>query len=102
MYAIIETGGKQYKVSEGDIVEVEKLPGEKGQFITFDRVLMIGGETPKIGQPIVSGASVTSEILGLVRGPKVITYKYRRRRGFHKKIGHRQYYTRLKINKIYS
>ena len=100
MYAIIETGGKQYKVSEGDILEVEKLPGTAGAEVTFDQVLMIGGEKPKIGQPIVEGASVTSEILGQVKGRKLIVYKYKRRKGYQKKQGHRQQLTKLKINKI--
>jgi len=100
MYAIIESGGKQHRVSEGDTIRVEKLEGEQGQTVVFDRVLLVGGDTPKIGTPYVSGASVEGFIASHGRGEKVIAYKRKRRKGFHKKIGHRQPFTAVKIKGI--
>ena len=102
MYAIIATGGKQYKVAEGDVIRVEKLGVEEGQSsYTFDRVLAVGGEELKIGNPTVEGASVDATVLvpdG--KGKKVIVYKYKRKTGYHKKNGHRQHFTEVKIDKI--
>ena len=100
MYAIIATGGKQYKVSEGDKVRVEKLEGEVGSQIEFDQVLMIGGDAAKIGNPTVDGAKVVGEITAQARAKKVIVYKYKPKKGYHKKNGHRQYYTEVEIKNI--
>ncbi len=100
MYAIIATGGKQYKVSEGDVIYVEKLGVEAGAEYTFDQVLMVSGEEVKIGNPTVEGATVTASVVGEVKGKKVIVYKYKRKTGYHKKQGHRQTFTKVEIKKI--
>ena len=100
MYAIIATGGKQYKVSEGDIIKVEKLCVEAGETYTFDQVLAVNHESLVVGNPVVDGATVTASVLGDGKGKKVIVYKYKRKTGYHKKNGHRQQYTAVKIEKI--
>lgn len=101
MYAIIETGGKQYKVCEGDVIKVEKLDVEAGSTYTFDKVLSVAdGENVKFGAPTVAGASVSSSVIGNGKAKKVIVYKYKPKKGFHKKKGHRQPFTMLKIEKI--
>ena len=100
MYAIIATGGKQYRVSEGDKVRIEKIDGEVGAQVEFDQVLMLGDETAKIGNPYVDGAKVTGEITAQARAKKVIVYKYKPKKGYHKKNGHRQYYTEVEIKAI--
>ena len=101
MYAIIEEGGHQYKVTSGDRIQIDREVGADQKTITFDRVLFVGGEgEPKIGAPLVAGATVTADVLGPVKGPKVMTVKYRRRKGYRKKIGHRQQYTAVKITGI--
>ena len=100
MYAIIATGGKQYKVAEGDVIRVEKLPCENGDSYTFDQVLAIGGDEMTVGTPTVPGASVSATVLGNEKGKKVIVYKYKRKTGYHKKNGHRQNYTAVQIDKI--
>ena len=100
MYAIIATGGKQYKVSEGDIIKVEKLGAEAGETYTFDQVLAVNNESLVVGNPVVDGATVTASVLGDGKGKKVIVYKYKRKTGYHKKNGHRQQYTAVKIEKI--
>ncbi|MCI8464556.1 MAG: 50S ribosomal protein L21 [Lachnospiraceae bacterium] len=100
MYAIIATGGKQYKVAEGDIIKVEKLGVAAGESYTFDQVLAVGGEELTVGCPTVAGASVSATVVEEGRGKKVIVYKYKRKTGYHKKNGHRQAYTQLKIEKI--
>ncbi len=100
MYAIIATGGKQYKVEEGQVLYVEKLGVNEGDTYTFDQVLLVGGEDVKIGTPTVDGATVTAKVLGEKKGKKVIVYKYKRKTGYHKKNGHRQQYTVVKIEKI--
>lgn len=99
MYAIIATGGKQYKVSEGDILKVEKLEAEIGKTITFDQVLAVNADGLKVGKDIAN-ANVTATIMDQARGKKVIVYKYKRKTGYHKKNGHRQAYTQVKIDKI--
>lgn len=99
MYAIIATGGKQYKVSEGDIIRVEKLNAEEGSSITFDQVIAVSDESLKVGGD-VAGASVSATVMEQGRGKKVIVYKYKRKTGYHKKNGHRQAYTKVKIDKI--
>ncbi len=100
MYAIIATGGKQYKVSEGDIITIEKLGIEAGEKVTFDQVLAVSGNDLKIGNPTVDGATVDATVVKEGRGKKVIVYKYKRKTGYHKKNGHRQSYTQVKIEKI--
>ena len=100
MYAIIATGGKQYKVSEGDIITIEKLGVEAGEKVTFDQVLVVGGDDLKVGNPTVNGASVEASVVKEGRGKKVIVYKYKRKTGYHKKNGHRQAFTQVKIEKI--
>ena len=100
MYAIIATGGKQYKVSEGDVIKVEKLGVEAGQTYEFDQVLAVSADEMKVGTPTVAGAKVTATVTGEGRGKKVIVYKYKRKSGYHKKNGHRQLYTQVKIEKI--
>ncbi len=100
MYAIIATGGKQYKVSEGDIITIEKLGVEAGEKVTFDQVLAVSDKELKIGDPTVSGASVEASVVKEGRGKKVIVYKYKRKTGYHNKNGHRQAFTQVKIEKI--
>jgi large subunit ribosomal protein L21 len=100
MYAVIKTGGKQYRVTEGQILRVEKLPGNEGDKVTFGEVLLIGGDTPKIGQPHVQGASVAAQITSHDRGKKIVVFKFRRRKNYRRKNGHRQPYTELKITGI--
>ena len=99
MYAIIATGGKQYKVSEGDIITIEKLGAEAGEKVTFDQVLAVSDNGIKVGGD-VANASVEASVVREGRGKKVIVYKYKRKTGYHKKIGHRQAFTQVKIEKI--
>ncbi|MBR4767729.1 MAG: 50S ribosomal protein L21 [Lachnospiraceae bacterium] len=100
MYAIIATGGKQYKVEEGDIIRVEKLEAEEGQEYVLNEVLAVNDGTMKIGCPTLENASVTATVVKNGRGKKVIVYKYKNKSGYHKKNGHRQAFTALKIEKI--
>ena len=100
MYAIIETGGKQYKVKEGDIITVEKLSVEEGANYSFDKVLAVGGEEASFGAPYLSGVSVSASVLGEGKGKKVIAYKYKAKKNYHRKKGHRQPFTKLKIESI--
>ena len=100
MYAVIKTGGKQYRVAEGQKLRVEKLSGTIGDKITFGEVLLVGGDTTKVGQPFVKGASVSAEIVGAGRGEKVIIFKFRRRKNYRRHTGHRQPFTELKITGI--
>lgn len=99
MYAIIATGGKQYKVAEGDVLKVEKLDAEAGNTVTFDQVIAVSDGSLKVGAD-VANASVTATVMEQGRGKKVIVYKYKRKTGYHKKKGHRQNYTQVKIEKI--
>ena len=99
MYAIIATGGKQYKVSEGDIITIEKLGVEAGETVTFDQVIAVNDGTMKVADD-VKNATVTASVVKEGRGKKVIVYKYKRKTGYHKKNGHRQAFTQLKIEKI--
>jgi large subunit ribosomal protein L21 len=99
MYAIIATGGKQYKVSEGDVIRVEKLV-EADEKVTFDQVLLVSDADVKVGNPTVANASVEATVVGNGKAKKVIVYKYKRKTGYHKKNGHRQAYTEVKIDKI--
>jgi large subunit ribosomal protein L21 len=107
MYAVFKTGGKQYRASEGDTVRVEKLAGNVGDGVTFDQVLLVqsGGEggtdgAVKVGKPLVSGAKVEAKIVGQDLGPKVIIFKFRRRKNYRRKRGHRQPFTALQITSI--
>ncbi len=99
MYAIIATGGKQYKVSEGDVIFVEKIEAEEGATVTFDQVLAVSDSSLKVGSD-VANSSVSATVVAQGRGKKVIVYKYKRKTGYHKKNGHRQAYTKVKIEKI--
>ena len=101
MYAIIATGGKQYKVSEGDVIRVEKLPVSPGEQVTFDQVLVVSDAELKIGTPTVDGARVEATVEKEGKAKKVIVYKYKAKSGYHKKNGHRQQYTQVKIDKIH-
>ncbi len=101
MYAIIETGGKQYNVKTGDVITVEKLIADAGTSYTFDKVLaVLGDEMPVFGKPYVDGASVTASVIGDGKEKKVIVYKYKSKKGYHRKKGHRQPFTRLKIEAV--
>lgn len=102
MYAVIKTGGKQYKVTEGEFLKVEKLEGEIGDKVEFAEVLMVGGENAVVGVPLVSGASVTARISLQGKGKKVLVFKSKKRKGTRKLRGHRQHLTLLKIETISS
>ncbi len=101
MYAIIETGGKQYKVSEGDVIYVEKLDLEDGAGVSFDKVLAVGeGSSINFGSPVVVGAVVSGSVVKSGRGKKVVVYKMKPKKGYRKKQGHRQAYTKVQISSI--
>ena len=101
MYAVVASGGKQYKVKEGEVLRVEKLTGEVGSEIAFDQVLMTSdGENVKIGQPVVEGAQVKGHIVEQGKSRKIIVFKYKRRKRYRRKQGHRQPYTAIKIDSI--
>jgi large subunit ribosomal protein L21 len=100
MYAVIKTGGKQYRVAKNQVITVERLAGEAGSEITFPEVLMVGGEEPKVGAPIVEGAKVTGTLLEQIKGDKVIIFKKRRRKNFRRKNGHRQLLSVVRIADI--
>jgi large subunit ribosomal protein L21 len=101
MYAVIKTGGKQHRVSEGDVLKVEKLEGQKGDKIVFEEVLLVSKEDQtRVGTPVVEGAKVVGEIVHQGKGPKIIIFKKKRRKGFLKKTGHRQPLTEVRIKEI--
>ncbi|MGA9226227.1 MAG: 50S ribosomal protein L21 [Mesobacillus sp.] len=100
MYAIIETGGKQVKVEAGQAIYIEKLNAEEGATVTFDKVLFVGGETVKVGSPVVEGATVTAKVEKNGRQKKITVFKYKAKKNYHKKQGHRQPYTKVVIEKI--
>ena len=101
MYAIIEVGGKQYKVQRDDIIDIERQAKEENKSIIINRVLLIGGKADiKVGQPYIKGAKVTATVVKNIKAPKVISYKYLKRKSSHRQIGHRQLLSRLKINEI--
>jgi large subunit ribosomal protein L21 len=100
MYAIIDDGGRQHKVTTGDVIRIDREATEE-KTITFDRVLLVGGEgEAKIGSPLVPGATVVGDVIGAIKSKKIDTIKYRRRKGYHKKIGHRQTLLHIKISAI--
>jgi large subunit ribosomal protein L21 len=101
MYAIIETGGKQYKVQEGDVLFIEKLTAGEGESVTFDRVLAVSGDNGlTIGAPVVSGATVSAKVEKHGKAKKIIVYKYKSKKNYRRKQGHRQPYTKVVIEKI--
>jgi large subunit ribosomal protein L21 len=101
MYAVVATGGKQYKVQEGEILRVEKLTGEVGSQVAFDRVLMFSdGESVKVGQPVLEGALVKGHIIEQGKNKKILVFKYKRRKRYRRKQGHRQLFTAVKIDAI--
>lgn len=100
MHAIIETGGKQYKVAEGDVLFIEKLPQQAGDEIKFDKVLAVLGDEPEFGTPVAEGAKVEATVVKNGKGKKVRVYKYKAKKGYHKRQGHRQPYTKVEIGKI--
>lgn len=101
MYAVIATGGKQYRVAQGDVIQIEKLDAEEGASIDFDNVLMVGeGEDVKIGAPFVEGSKVVATVKSQMRGEKIEIMKFRRRKHHQKRTGHRQYLTQIEINEI--
>lgn len=100
MFAIIKTGGKQYKVSEEDIIKVEKIEAEAGDKIEFDQVLMVAGDDVKVGSPVVEGAKVSAEVLDQKKDKKIVIFKFKAKKNYRKKKGHRQPYTLVKIEKI--
>ncbi len=101
MYAIIDEGGRQHRVTTGDTLRIDREVGEEETTVTFDRVLLVAGEgEPRIGLPTVAGATVTAEVIGDVKGPKIDIFKYKRRKGYRRRQGHRQHYTAVKITAI--
>ena len=100
MFAVIKTGGKQYRVVAEDVLQVDRLEGEPGTVVEFGEVLVVGGDTPGVGAPTVAGATVAAELLDHVRGPKVIAFKKRRRKNSRRRRGHRQEYSLVRITEI--
>jgi len=101
MYAIIDEGGRQHRVTTGDTLRIDREVGEDETTVTFDRVLLVAGEgEPRIGLPTLAGATVTAEVIGDVKGPKIDIFKYKRRKGYRRRQGHRQHYTAVKITAI--
>lgn len=100
-YAVFKTGGKQYRVQQGDVIDVEKLPNEEGSEATFSEVLLVNdGSSVKVGQPLVDGATVTAKVVEQFRGKKGIAFKFKRRKGYHKTKGFRRHLTKLEITSI--
>ena len=100
MFAVIKTGGKQYRVAAEDVLKVDKVEGEPGEIVRFDEVLIVGGDDVALGAPTVAGASVAAEVLEQGRGPKVIVFKKRRRKNSRRKRGHRQEFTLIRVTEI--
>ncbi len=102
LYAVFRTGGKQYRVSEGDHIRIEKLHGDVGAEVVFSEVLMIGGERPVIGHPLVNGAKVVGKIVDQDKDKKIIVFKFRRRKNYRRKYGHRQPFTEVVVTRLQS
>ena len=101
VYAVIQTGGKQYRVQQGDVIYVEKIDAQADETVTFDKVLLVGeGEAVKVGTPAVDGAKVEGKVLGQVKGQKIVVYKYKAKKNERKKQGHRQPYTKVEITEV--
>jgi large subunit ribosomal protein L21 len=101
MYAVVETGGKQYRVAPGDTLEIERLEAEPGKPLVLDRVLLVANEGQfTVGRPTVANASIVADVVAHLRGEKTVSFKMKRRKGYHKTIGHRQELTRIKITEI--
>jgi large subunit ribosomal protein L21 len=101
VYAVVETGGKQYRLQAGDVVRVERLEAEVGQEVVLDRVLMVGGEDSlKFGSPLVSGACVKAEVVAQERADKVLVFKFKSKKNYRRMRGHRQYYTELRVREV--
>ena len=100
MYAVFETGAHQYNVKEGDVLTIDKIEGSTGDKVTFDKVMLVGGKSPKFGAPLVEGASVEAVIEDQTRNPKIIVFKYKRRKNYKKTKGHKQPVTVVKVSKI--
>ena len=100
MFAVIKTGGKQYRVAADDVITIEKVKGERGEIVEFGEVLLVGGDTVQVGSPTVAGAAVAGEVVHQERGPKVIAFKKRRRKNSRRKRGHRQEVTVVRITEI--
>jgi large subunit ribosomal protein L21 len=100
MFAVIKTGGKQYRVAEDQMLQIEKIKGEPGEIVQLGEVIMLGGEQPEFGSPTIAGASVAVEVVSQGRGPKVIAFKKRRRKNSRRKRGHRQEFTLIRISEI--
>ena len=101
MYAVIKTGGKQYRVQQGDVIFVEKIPGQADETVTFDEVLLVGdGDETRVGTPSVAGAKVVGKVLSQVKSRKIVVYKYKAKKNERKKQGHRQPYTKVEITAI--
>jgi large subunit ribosomal protein L21 len=101
MYAVLETGSKQYRVQAGETLDVERLEAEAGQTFTFDRVLLVNNEGKiSVGSPTVANAAVLADVVEHIRGPKTVAFKMKRRKGYHKTIGHRQELTKVRIKEI--
>jgi large subunit ribosomal protein L21 len=100
MFAVIKTGGKQYRVAAEDVLKVEKIKGEPGEIVEFGEVLVVGGDSVTLGVPTIAGATVAAEVLDQARGPKVIAFKKRRRKNSRRKVGHRQEFTLVRITEI--
>ena len=100
MYAVFKTGGKQYRVEKGDKLRVEKVDGAVGDSVSFDEVLLVAGDALKLGRPVITGAKVEATIVGQGLGPKVTIFKFRRRKNYRRKTGHRQPFTALEITNI--
>ena len=101
MYAVLQTGGKQYRVEAGDLLEIELVAAEPGQPYVFDQVLLVNNEgTVSVGSPTVAGAKVVADVVELIRGEKKIAFKFRRRKGYHRTVGHRQELTVVKVKEI--
>lgn len=101
MYAIVQTGGKQYRIQPGDVLEVERLSADEGSTVELDQVLMVGdGDNVQVGAPLVTGAKVVAEVLGEEKGEKILVFRYKRKVRYRRHTGHRQTYTRIRINEI--